>query len=375
MAQIVIIGAVIGLMFLLQRLVYEKNWYKKLLADIDFDEKELYEGETGRLVETVINDKILPLPILRVKFITNSHLKFDNCGNSQSTDKYYRHDAFRVGCREKIVRKMRFVAEKRGVYSIDSIEMISNDLFMSKLLVGGVNVHSELYVLPKPYESAELTMSMQLINGEMYCKRHLLDDPFTYRGIREYQSGDSMKDVNWKATAKTGELRVNLHDYTCVRYVRLFLNVNDTGVWKQNAETEASFNIAAGIIHMIAANGMEFAFYCNGTDCFSGDIIRMGKSSGRLYEHEVFRSMSRVDLDKPARDFAEAFKTIMTENEAYSCDCIVSPFCDEEFVSFLTSYRMNTGNDFIWFYPSYEKTKPKLPSELAAKLIVIPMWK
>ena len=36
-----------------------------------------------------------------------------------------------------------------------------------------------------------------------------MEDPFEYRGIREYQPYDDMRSVNWKATAKTGDLKVN----------------------------------------------------------------------------------------------------------------------------------------------------------------------
>jgi uncharacterized protein (DUF58 family) len=69
-----------------------------------------------------------------------------------------------------------------------------------------------------------------MVNGVMQTKRQFLEDPFEYRGMREYQPYDDMKSINWKATAKTGDFKVNLHDFTTVRSVRIFLNLEDTGI-------------------------------------------------------------------------------------------------------------------------------------------------
>ena len=58
-------------------------------------------------------------------------------------------------------------------------------------------------------------------------RRWIVDDPFMLAGVREYQYGDSMRDVNWKATAKTGNLQVNQRDFTADRRLMVYLNVED----------------------------------------------------------------------------------------------------------------------------------------------------
>ena len=61
--------------------------------------------------------------------------------------------------------------------------------------------------------------------GIMQCSRHLYEDPFTFRGIREYTTSDPMKTINWKASARTGGLMVNTFDSVMTQKVMLYLAV------------------------------------------------------------------------------------------------------------------------------------------------------
>ena len=47
-----------------------------------------------------------------------------------------------------------------------------------------------------------------------------------------------MKTINWKATARTGDLMVNIRNYTSLRAVRIFLNLADTGILKNEQLVE-----------------------------------------------------------------------------------------------------------------------------------------
>lgn len=54
------------LAFLLQRIIYEKNWKKRLDVTLKFQDSWIYEGEKSALKEVVKNDKLLPIPALEV---------------------------------------------------------------------------------------------------------------------------------------------------------------------------------------------------------------------------------------------------------------------------------------------------------------------
>ena len=68
---------------------------------------------------------------------------------------------------------------------------------------------------------------------------------FEYLGIREYTPRDTLRDVNWKATARSGELKVNQKGCTAQRSVRLVVNLEDGAILRQEDLLEASIEMAA----------------------------------------------------------------------------------------------------------------------------------
>lgn len=373
MTQILVIGFLAGVLYLIQREIYRRYWDKKLSGEIYFRERELVEGDKGTLIEIIVNDKRLPLPMVKVKFMTDKSLRFDNSRGTQQTDNYYRNDVFCIGGGEQITRSLSFTAEKRGVFFIREAELVGNDLFFSNQQVDVLELGIRLFVLPRPYISKEFSLSLQWLNGEILSRRHLLEDPFEFRGIREYQPYDGMKSINWKSSAKTGDFRVNLHDYTSVRYIRIFINLDDTGVWKKTKCLEASLNIAAGLISNFSRLGIEYSMYCNGIDILNGESIEIAKSSGGHHERECYRALARVDLSRSAALFTDTFGEMLRDNRDSLCDCIISANGYSDFLELLDSY--GAGADYVWFYPSDNHEKPELKPSVAARCRIIPLWK
>ena len=182
MIKLLGIGLIAYLLFIAQRRLYEKLWQKHLGISLSFGTNHIFEGEQGELREIIENRKRLPLSMLKVKFKTDRHLIFGNEKGSRTTDQYYRNDVFRISGGERVTRTLRFTGGKRGYYTIDEISLVASDLFFLGQMVADQPVRAELYVYPKPYDSRRLRQSFVQLNGEMLTRRHLLEDPFEYRG-------------------------------------------------------------------------------------------------------------------------------------------------------------------------------------------------
>ena len=96
-----------------------------------------------------------------------------------------------------------------GTYRINGLDVVAGDLFLTHELPKSLPVDSQLYVYPRPFRGMDFNGALRQLNGEVATKRHLQEDPFEYLGIREYTPRDTLRDVNWKATARSGELKVN----------------------------------------------------------------------------------------------------------------------------------------------------------------------
>lgn len=347
--KIIGIGIIAFSLVVLQLWIYKRNWAKNLYVSVSFLQDAIYEGEEGELIEVIENRKALPLPMLKVKFQTSRNLGFSDEKGSKTTDQYYRNDIFQVGGGEKITRTLRFVGNKRGYYRINNIDLLASDLFF--LNEDGKNMETSqyLYVYPQIYKQAEFRNSLQKLNGEIIVKRHLLEDPFEYRGIREYQPFDDIRSVNWKATARTGNVKVNQKNYTAMQTIRIFLNLEDDGVWKKEREVEISMQIAMGIASFFLTQGIRISCYANSRDILTEEPIEIeGLSMGKQVD-VLGKALARVDVTKGTGAFGELFKEkILSERESLFT-FFISPNGYEDFLELLEECKTQ-GIAYHWYH-------------------------
>ncbi|MBE5883392.1 MAG: DUF58 domain-containing protein [Lachnospiraceae bacterium] len=363
MIQLIGIGLIAFFLFVLQKYIYKKLWNKQLTADITFATNSIFQGQEGQLKEIIENRKRLPISMLKVKFQTSRHLKFEDTKGSRTTDQYYRNDVFQINGGEKITRTLTFTGSKRGYYTIDSMDMVASDLFMTSLFVETLPVHTTLYVYPKPYCSEEFSLSLQQLNGEVLTKRHLLKDPFEYRGIREYQPTDDMRSINWKASAKTGDFKVNQKNYTSLKAIRIFMNLEDDNLLKKEECVEASIQIAAGLCRYFLSQGIMVACYGNGVDVINHLPMMVEASAGNGQMEAINCALARVDTDSPVVDFNSCFARRVTEEAKGTMTCFVTPNIYPPFAKLLEQYH-TAGNDYMIFYPTNENKNPEIPGFL-----------
>lgn len=362
MMKIIGIGLCAYFLLLLQQKLYGILWNKHLEIKLEFTESSLFEGEKGELLEIIENGKRLPLPMLKVKFQTDRNLQFTDTQSSKVTDLYYRNDIFQISGRERITRKLTFIAAKRGYYRIHNIDLVAADLFLSTEMTESRHTEQYFYVYPAPFVSGEFQQSLQQINGEILTKRHFTEDPFEYRGIREYQPYDDMRSINWKASAKTGDWKVNQKNYTALQTIRIFFNIEDNGVLKKEDAVEASLRIVAGLAAFFLNQGIRVSCYGNGRDMIHAEPLQIEAGAGAGQLQQIYRALARIDTSVETADFTRCFEQKLLQESSAVTTVLVSPNAYTDFVELITRCR-HQGQECIWFYPTVEKEEPELPKE------------
>jgi len=348
-----------GILYLLQSGLYEHFWGKNLTADVIFEEHAITEGEKGRLQETIINAKILPLPMIRVKFEIDKSLQFEEEGNVSVSDKCYKNDIFSIMLYQKVTRTIPFTATKRGYYSIDSMDLVSTDLFMKNTLVGVMPVHTSLFVYPRGVDIRQLLIPYQKMMGTLLTRRTSYEDPFEFRGIRPYQPFDTMKDVNWKATAKTGELKVNVHDYTASQEVYLLLNLETEAMLEYESLKEESIRIVNSLADLLISQGIPVGIISNGHDIETKEELYIISGSGRNHMDIIKEQLARLDLSQEFREYKDVLSDRLDIQGEDTLYILVS-----------TSQRIQVQQEFnrlceksrgsIWILPLFSDMEEKL---------------
>lgn len=370
MIRLIIISFFFLLLFVLQKEAYSRLWHKNLHVDIRFEKKYIFQGETSALLEVIENRKRLPLSMLKVKFKTDRNLIFDSEKGSLTTDQFYRNDMFRIGGGEKVTRTLGFMGGRRGYYTIDEASLIASDLLMTGMFFEDTPLDAEIYVYPRPCDNEEFRRSLKRLNGEVLARRHLLEDPFEYRGIRDYQPFDPIRSVNWKATAKTGDLKVNQKNYTSLKSIRVFFNLQDDGILKKTECVEEAIRIVAGLSTFFLSQGIQVACYGNGVDILTGRCVSIEAKAGEGHIDNIYRSLARLDLDKPTANFCKTFEERLFSQADDTITYFVSPNQYEDYLSLLTRFG-NAGYEYLWFYPVPGVAEPELPPAVKSRVEVI----
>lgn len=366
------IGILLGAacIYLLQVRIYRRLWDKNLHASVAFEQHAVTEGESGELVEIIINQKWLPLPMLRVQFQSDRHLDFMQEGNVAVTDRCYKNDIFSLMMYQKITRRLKFRAIRRGYYTINQIDLDSTDLFMIEKLGRSIPCSASLYVYPKPTDTRRLLIPFQKMMGDILTRRYTYEDPLEFQGIRPYQPFDNMRDVNWKASARTGELRTNIHGYTVRQEVFLLLNLESESLVDDPALKEESIRIANSLAELFLHQGIPVGLYSNAKDIISKEPLFEPAGGGVQHLLTIRKKLARLDLTQPVCDFSQ-FDSDLKYNQDTSMLYILISSSQRQEVKYTFEKIAKDCPGSFWLLPIRQKDKQ---DDLSGKGFSIIRW-
>lgn len=317
------------LTLLLLSMIYKRSALKRVRYARTFDKRAVFAGETVQMVETIANDKLLPLPWIRLESMMQSGLHFDRQENLDihRGDRLQNHKSlFSLLPYRQIVRRHRVRCAKRGVYRLDSATMTAGDPFGLAEAVQTVKLSLELVVYPEPVLLDAIPFSNRGWMGELTVRRWTMEDPFLTSGVRDYVPGDSLRSIHWQATARAGTLQVRQNDYTSERKLTLLVNFETTErMWNQVTKPELVeylLGCAAAVADYIVSQGMEVGFCCNGR--LPSDphrTVSIPEGGGLAHLTHLLDTMARLEMR-----IASNFHTLLEreiERDAEQVDYLV----------------------------------------------------
>lgn len=362
--KILLIAFGVLICYALQKFLYCRFWNYALKITLSLSDKQAVEGDRVILWETVENRKLLPLFMIIVKFKTSKYFNFMDKDNSSVSDSYYRKDILSVFALQRITRELPFTCTKRGYYTIDELQYSGSDLFFTKSYINTINCGLNLYVYPRYCECEDLDTAFLTILGEILNRHSLYEDPFEFRGIREYQSFDTMNAVNWKATAKTQELKVNLADHTAKRQLRIFLNLEDeSSTWKYDYLKEESIRIAATLSDRFLRGGIPLTLCSNGKDILENSDLDIPMGTGKQQIRAINEALARIDLSRQPEGFLGLYRNLLESKSREDYTIFISTFKHNDFIQMLLSL-LAKKQAFLWICPLDKSMELNLPAML-----------
>ncbi|MTI47410.1 MAG: DUF58 domain-containing protein [Firmicutes bacterium] len=272
------------------------KWDKWAVRKIEYkrylDKDRIFPGEQVIMTTEIVNRKLLPLPWIEVATEVPNSFSF----NDQKTVKYSKegNKIYRVVTSlisyQRVRRRNSLICEARGYFNIYDLDLSIGDFFGVKTAEMKVTYPMKLIVYPKIKPLEELIVPYKEPQGEISVKRWIMPDPIQVIGAREYTSRDSYNTIDWKTTARMGEMYVKKFDFTANPSLMMFLDVQTSKVYWQDVNTdfiENGIEIIAAMTERAIKEGVPVGYTSNGY--FNGE-------NPSVFINPEFRRSQRVAI-------------------------------------------------------------------------------
>ena len=297
---VVIVGAVVGdllittLCGLVLALVFvSRLWARLAFVEVDYhclaSSGRLMEGDIIELTLTIENRKPLPLPWL--SFSENIPLGLEIEGKEIDDQNPFGVNEIRatlsLGQYERVNFHHRLRAVRRGLYAFGPTRIVSSDIFgFYEARLDTPKRPLRLVVYPRTVPLPDFDLKSFRPIGDTWTRSRRAEDPTRPSGLREYQTGDSVRRIDWKATARHDAVFVRTYDPNVSQRVMILMECDtDVECWRTHpAVLEAAVIGAASVAARSIELGYVVGIVCNGSlaSGLSTPVVAPGAGSDQL---------------------------------------------------------------------------------------------
>ena len=246
-----------------------------------------------------------------------------------------------------------------------------------------------LQVLPRTIAVPAYDIASRRPVGEVVMAHRLFEDPTRISGVRQYQMGDPLGRVHWRATARAGSLQSKTYEPSTLAGATIVVDFNQDSFDRKHepVRSELAITAASSIANALYEMGQQVGLVSNGRDAvdriraegWRGDrrtrgeaqkSVQMRSQSDRLQPvivptrksmdqmFHILQALARVELTKglklsellaeteaqiprdatvlaivPAITLENAVALGGLRNQGYSVEVIVNCYSEEQFVS------------------------------------------
>ena len=343
------------------------GWNRLALEDLSYDMKVSHErvevGETVPITVSLVNRKPVPLVWVKVEDEFPNAVKVvggDVVQNANTKIQSLRH-LTSMGWYERIRWDYEVRCVKRGMYRMGPATLESGDPFGFVRTQKVQHHYSSILVLPRIVPLADLGLPAVRPLGEVRGGDRIYEDVTRPAGLREYQRGDSLARIDWKATARLQKLLVRTFDPSSTVNVVIAVAVDTTEpFWRLDApeELERVITVAASVASHVSELDYSFGVFANDMAVKVRRSMKVPPGQGREQFGEVMSALATTPpmaSGPMSRHLAEHAPRFPFGTTVVLCTALIS----EEMVATLDSLD-HAGTKIVVMY-SGKADLPGLP--------------
>ncbi|MCA9974000.1 MAG: DUF58 domain-containing protein [Anaerolineales bacterium] len=259
---------------------YTPRAFNRLAAARSYSQRAFF-GETVTVTLRIRNDNRLAMPWVQVNESVATQLR-----QTQVVS-----DVVSLAAWDTAELAYQIKAARRGYYQIGPLRLTSSDLFGLLPEQYGILPADYLTIYPRIIPLAKLGLPSRLPFGTIASRQRLFEDPARPMGVREYRSGDSLRQINWKVSAHTRDLVVKTLQPAISLETAVLLNLHTPDYRRRDRQTyvEWAIQLAASLAAHLVDQRQAVGLLTNGIDPLVGQAggPRFDEASGRLLLDET----------------------------------------------------------------------------------------
>ncbi len=213
--------------------------------------------------------------------------------------------AYSLGGKERVRLRYTLSCRRRGYYTLGPLHLISGDPFGFVQGRRTLPDRPTLIVYPAVVPLTRLGLPARLPYGHVVSSQSLFEDPNRLAGVREYQMGDSIRQIHWKASAHVDTLLVKRLQPAITQEMAIFLDLDATAYSNRMrfAASEWGIVVAASLAYYLGTHKQPVALVTNGQDPLADDgqaPLLAPPRAGRGQVMQILELLARIRLGTPA---------------------------------------------------------------------------
>lgn len=246
-------------------------WQRQCLTGLSYSrrlsEHRVDFGERITLELDLANDKLLPLPWCRIDDEVPAALTIEHAHVvSERAQVDTLVQLFPLLPYQRTRRRLTVVCAQRGLHTFGPARVTSGDPLGLRTRTGRFIAREQVLVFPKVVPVASTPLASRMAIGEQRTRFEFARDPTRVAGVRAYRAGDSLRDIDWRSTARTSTLLVREIESTVSLSVALCVDfqAQPAGRVQDSPELEYVVSVAASIAADIARRKLGLGLYGSG---------------------------------------------------------------------------------------------------------------
>lgn len=293
-----VLRVVIVAILLLRAFAALYNGLVPLLVSVSRGSRTVYANCNQRFEVSLAVKNRSPLPIF---FVTIQ--------DTVSAGIFPEHEAtFTITLRPFERRVLSYGAKgsARGIYEAGPVRLSGHDPLRTYSYRRRVEAKVPIVVYPSVYR-LDLPQRHGLPSGRILVSNKLYEDMTRYAAIREYQPGDEMKRINWKASARMGKLYSMEYQPSIYFPILIVVNLSEKDFPVRGRESLVNriTEVAASLVFYGVRIKQELGLVTTGIVPEAGSRPSFPVKAGYGNAVSILETLSRVQLDPEYVNFAE----------------------------------------------------------------------